>query len=33
MLLEQAGFQIEAEKGDWSDAAADHDVLVYFARK
>jgi SAM-dependent methyltransferase len=35
MLLEQAGFRIEAEKGDWTDtdATPDHDVIVYFARK
>ena len=35
MLLEEAGFRIEAEKGDWTDAVAtaDHDVIVYFARK
>lgn len=35
MLLEKAGFTIEAEKGDWAkdDAAADHDCLIYFARK
>jgi SAM-dependent methyltransferase len=35
MLLEKAGFTIEAEKGDWTDAdaTADHDVIVYFARK
>jgi hypothetical protein len=35
MLLEKAGFTLEAEKGDWTDAeaTADHDVIVYFARK
>lgn len=35
MLLEKAGFSVEAEKGDWTDAdvTADHDVMVYFARK
>lgn len=35
MLLEKAGFTVEAEKGDWTDAdvTADHDVVVYFARK
>jgi SAM-dependent methyltransferase len=35
MLLEKAGFTVEAEKGDWTDAdaSADHDVIVYFARK
>jgi SAM-dependent methyltransferase len=35
LLLEKAGFTIEAEKGDWTDAdvTADHDVIVYFARK
>lgn len=35
MLLEQAGFVIEAEKGDLTDADAtgDHDGIVYFARK
>ena len=34
-LLEKAGFTVEAEKGDWTDAdvTADHDVIVYFARK
>lgn len=28
-------FTMEAEKGDWTDAdvTADHDVIVYFARK
>jgi len=35
MLLEQAGFRVEAEKGDWTDAnvTADHAVIVYVARK
>jgi SAM-dependent methyltransferase len=35
MLLERAGFKIEAEKGDWTheDANANHDVIVYVARK
>jgi len=35
LLLEQAGFTVEALKGDWTDAdvTADHDVIVYFARK
>jgi SAM-dependent methyltransferase len=35
MMLKDAGFRIEAEKGDWtdSDATAEHDVIVYFARK
>jgi hypothetical protein len=35
LLPEQAGFTIEAKKGDWTDAdvAADPDVIVYFARK
>jgi SAM-dependent methyltransferase len=35
LLLEKAGFTIEAEKGDWTDAdvTADHDVIVFFARK
>jgi hypothetical protein len=35
MLLEKAGFTIEAEKGDWTedDAAADHDCIIFFARK
>ncbi len=35
VLLEKAGFTVEAEKGDWTDAdvTADHDVIVYFARK
>lgn len=35
MLLEKAGFTVEAAKGDWTDedATADHDVIVYFARK
>jgi len=35
MLLEKAGFQIEAGKDDWTeaDASADHDVIVYVARK
>lgn len=35
MLLEKAGFRVEAEKGNWTDADAnaDHDVIVYIARK
>jgi SAM-dependent methyltransferase len=35
LLLEKAGFTIEAEKGDWTDedVRAGHDVIVYFARK
>lgn len=35
MLLERAGFKIEAEMGDWTDEAAnaDHKVIVYVARK
>jgi SAM-dependent methyltransferase len=35
LLLEKAGFQLEAEKGDWTDveATAEHDVIVYFAKK
>ena len=35
LLLEKAGFTIEAEKGDWTDAdaTAAHDTIIYFARK
>jgi SAM-dependent methyltransferase len=35
LLLEKAGFTLEAVKGDWTDAdaTADHDTIVYFARK
>ena len=35
LLLEKAGFNVEAAKGDWTDAdaTAEHDVIVYFARK
>lgn len=35
MLLEQAGFKIEAEKGDLTDedASAEHEFIVYVARK
>ncbi|MDQ3007197.1 MAG: class I SAM-dependent methyltransferase [Chloroflexota bacterium] len=35
LLLEKAGFTVEAEKGDWTDtdATSDHDGIVYFARK
>ena len=35
MLLERAGFQIEAEKANWSEktVSADDDVVVYVARK
>jgi SAM-dependent methyltransferase len=34
-LLEKAGFMVEAEKGDWTDAdaKADHEVIVFVARK
>lgn len=35
LMLEMAGFALEAVKGDWTDAdaTAEHDTLVYFARK
>ncbi|MBI1278877.1 MAG: methyltransferase domain-containing protein [Anaerolineaceae bacterium] len=35
MLLEKAGFKVEAVEGGWTDAdvTADDDVMVYFARK
>ena len=35
LLLEKAGFTVEAEKEDWTDAdvTAEHDSIVYFARK
>jgi SAM-dependent methyltransferase len=35
LLLEKAGFTVVDVKGDWTDAnaTADHDTLVYFARK
>ena len=35
LLLEKAGFKIEAEQGDWTEAAmtADNDVIVFVARK
>lgn len=35
LLLEKAGFTIEAEKGDWTDTdiTADHDTIVFVARK
>jgi hypothetical protein len=35
MLLKQARLTVEAEKGDWTDAdaSADHNVIVFFARK
>lgn len=35
LLLEKAGFTVEAVKGDYTDddVTADHDTLVYFARK
>lgn len=35
LLLEKAGFTVEAVKGDFSDAdvTADHEAIVYFARK
>lgn len=35
LLLEKAGFTVEAVKGDFTDAdaTADHDAIVYFARK
>jgi hypothetical protein len=34
-LLEKAGFTVEAAKGDWTDAdaSAEHNVIVFFARK
>ena len=33
--LEKAGFTVEAVKGDFTDAdvTAEHDAIVYFARK
>jgi hypothetical protein len=35
LLLERAGFRVEAAKGDWTDAdaTAEHEVIVYVARK
>lgn len=35
LLLEKAGFTVAAVKGDWTaaGATAEHDILVYFARK
>lgn len=35
LLLEAAGFAIEAEQGDWTDgpASAEHKVIVFIARK
>ena len=35
LLLEKAGFTVEAEKGDWTDTevTADHDTIVFVARK
>lgn len=35
LLLEKAGFTVEAEKGDWTDedATGEHNVIVFFARK
>lgn len=35
MLLEQAGFTVEAAKGDWtdSDVNSETDAIIYFARK
>jgi hypothetical protein len=35
LLLEKAGFTVEAEKGDWTadDVTADHHTIVYVARK
>ena len=35
LLLEKAGFTVEAVKGDFTDAdvTAEHDAIVYFARK
>ncbi len=35
MLLEKAGFTIEAAKGDWTDddVTSEHDAIIYFARK
>ncbi len=35
MLLEHVGFRVEAAKGDWTDAdaTAEHEVIVYVARK
>jgi SAM-dependent methyltransferase len=34
LLLEKAGFTVDAVKGDWTDddATAEHDALIYFAR-
>jgi SAM-dependent methyltransferase len=35
LLLQKAGFVVEAEKGDWtdSDVTADHETIVFVARK
>ena len=35
LVLEKAGFTVEAVKGDWTDAdvMAEHATIVYFARK
>jgi len=35
LLLEKAGFTVEAEKGDWTDTdvTADHHTIVFVARK
>jgi SAM-dependent methyltransferase len=35
LLLEKAGFTIEAEKGDWTDAdvTAGHKAIIFFARR
>ena len=35
LLLEKAGFTVVAVKGDWAadDATAEHDALIYFARR
>jgi hypothetical protein len=35
LLLEKAGFTIEAEKGDWTDTdiTTDHETIVFIARK
>lgn len=35
LLLEKAGFTIEAEKGDWTDTDANtgHDVIIYIVKK
>lgn len=35
VLLEQVGFKVEAEKGDWTEAdtTSEHDINIFFARK